>query len=135
MSFISSAGTAMTHGMNVAGRQPGAAAASTVGWSDAAIGVIALIVVQGMLLAWALSEIGFDPILLRDLALVAGTSLAAPFIIFFLAAKATGHAGELPAIFLYLSLVLILTQATSAILSNFGVQTSVWIGIISVFMA
>ena len=93
-----------------------------VGWTYGIAGIAILIVAQGALLFW--SARGLDPAVTRDLAIVAITALAVPFILFAVIAATVGRTARLPAAFLYLGVILAVLQIVSAVLSNFGSGSS-----------
>jgi len=93
-----------------------------VGWTYGIIGIAILVVVQGALLFWSAGDLG--PAVIRDLAIVAATALAVPFILFAIIASTVGRTARLPAAFLYMGVVFAVLQIVSAVLSNFGSSSS-----------
>jgi hypothetical protein len=136
MSFFRAMNTATMHGLNSASRRPDMPAASTVTWRDAAIGVAILILVQAMLFAWTFVEMGaFYIEILRDLGLVTALAFALPFLVFFIVARLASATEKLPAVFLYLALLLAFFQLLSAAFQQFNIRSSVGLGMMAVAIA
>jgi hypothetical protein len=93
-----------------------------VGWTYGIIGIAILVAAQGGLLLWSASDLG--PAVLRDLAIVAFTALAIPFIVFVVIAATLRRMDRLPAAFLYMGVIFAALQVISAVLSNFGSSSS-----------
>lgn len=93
-----------------------------VSWTYGIIGIAILIIAQGVLLFWSAGDLG--PAVIRDLAIVAFTALAVPFILFAIIAASVRRTERLPAAFLYMGVVFAVLQIVSALLSNFGSSSS-----------
>jgi hypothetical protein len=136
MSFLRAMNTASMHGLNSASRRPDMPAASTVTWRDAAIGIGILIVVQALLFAWTFAEMGaFYIEILRDLGLATALAFAVPFLVFLIVARLAGATDKLPAIFLYLALLLAFFQLLSAAFQQFNIRSSLGLGMMAVALA
>jgi hypothetical protein len=93
-----------------------------VGWAYGIIGIAILVLAQGGLLLWSAGDLGPD--VLRDLAIVAFSALAIPFIVFVVIAATLSRMDRLPAAFLYMGVIFAGLQIISAVLSNFGSSSS-----------
>jgi hypothetical protein len=133
MSFSNAARTAVAHGLNMASRRPDTATATTVTWNDAGIGIVLLIAVQAALFAWTFMAVGqFVPVMLRDVALTVALSFAVPFFIFLVVARLSGQSDKLPAIFLFLALMLTAVQIMGALVSLADSSSSLTVAILAV---
>lgn len=120
------------------GRTPEAAeAARQVSWNDAVIGIVAMLVLQAVLLVVPFA--GALPEALRavvDFALLALVMTAVPFAVTGSAGLLLDRRDTLPALFLFLALVLALSQLIGIILGAFGVGAgTAMLGILGYFSA
>ncbi len=120
------------------GRAPAPdAAAPGVSWTDAVTGIVVMVVLQAVLLV-----VPFAPALpeaLRavvDFALLALVMTAVPYVVVGGAGLLLDQRDRLPALFLFLALVLALSQLVGIILGAFGVGAgTAMIGILGYFSA
>ena len=120
------------------GRAPASdEAASGVSWTHAVTGIVAMLVLQAVLLVVPFA--GALPEALRavvDFALLALVMTAVPFVVIGAAGLLLDKRDRLPALFLFLALVLALSQLVGIILGAFGVGAgTAMIGILGYFSA
>jgi hypothetical protein len=118
------------------GRTPTDAAAG-VNWTQAVTGIVWMVVVQAVLLLVPFA--GALPEALRavvDFGLLAIVMTAVPFVVVGGAGLLLGKREQLPAVFLFLALVLALSQLIGIILGAFGVSAgTAMMGILGYFTA
>lgn len=111
--------------------------AASVTWTHAVTGIVGLVVLQAALLVVPFA--GALPEALRavvDFAMVQLVTTAVPFAVVGGAAMLLNRREQLPAMFLFLALVLALTQLVGVILGGFGVSAgTALLGILGYFVA
>ncbi len=122
MRFTEAIGVAFITGSNRKPVEGAVDRAGEISWAQAITGIIILVLVQAGLLVWSSSGLGAE--VQRDLAIVAYVALAAPFVLFAIAAALVNQQERLPGAFLYLSLILAGLQLLSAIVSYMGTGAS-----------
>lgn len=119
------------------GQAADASAAASVTWTHAVTGIVGMVILQAVLLVVPFAEA--LPEALRaviDFAVLALVTTAVPFIVVGGAAQVLGKQEQLPALFLFLALVLALSQLVGIILGAFGVSAgTAMIGILGYFVA
>lgn len=119
------------------GRTAAGESAAPVSWTHAVTGIVAMAVLQVVLLVVPFA--GALPEALRavvDFALLALVMTAVPFVVVGAAGLMLGKQEQLPAFFLFLALVLALSQLVGLILGAFGVSAgTAMIGILGYFVA
>ena len=133
MNFLAAAQAALTIGFGRKGTNIEAARGYAFTWLDAVIAVIVLIGIQIALFVWSFSGTdGVPSALIRDMGIVVLLSLAAPFVIYWIAAATARAMNRLPGALVYLALLLAAMQILSAILSSFGQSTMAAVGLLAV---
>ena len=134
MNFLAAVQAALRIGM---GRKDGAteaARAYTFTWLDAVIAAIVLVGVQIALFVWSFSGVdGLPSAVVRDTGLVIILSLALPYAIYWITARAAKVMAALPGAYVFLALVLAALQIVSAVLANLGQSTTAAVGLLAVF--
>lgn len=120
------------------GRAPATAdSASTVSWTHAVTGIVGMVILQAVLLVVPFA--GALPEALRavvDFGVLALVMTAVPFVVVGAAALLLNKREQLPALFLFLALVLALSQLVGIILGAFGIGAgTAMIGILGYFVA
>ncbi len=120
------------------GRAPATdGSAASVSWADATTGIVGMAILQAVLLVVPFA--GALPEALRavvDFAVLALVTTAVPFAVVGGAALLLGKREQLPALFLFLALVLALSQLVATILGAFGVSAgTAMLGILGYFVA
>jgi heme/copper-type cytochrome/quinol oxidase subunit 4 len=110
---------------------------TSVSWTHAVTGIVLLAILQVLLLVVPFA--GALPEALRavvDFALLALVMTAVPFVVVGAAGLLLGKQGQLPTFFLFLALVLALSQLVGTILGAFGISAgTAMIGILGYFVA
>ncbi len=101
MRFTEAIGVAFITGSNRKPVEGAVDRAGEISWAQAITGIIILVLVQAGLLVWSSSGLGAE--VQRDLAIVAYVALAAPFVLFAIAAALVNQQERLPGAFLYLT--------------------------------
>ena len=120
------------------GRAPATAdSASTVSWTHAVTGIVGMVILQAVLLVVPFA--GALPEALRavvDFGVLALVMTAVPFIVVGAAALLLNKREQLPALFLFLALVLAISQIVGLVLGALGVSSgTALIGILAFFTA
>lgn len=114
-----------------------AAGGTAVTWTHATTGIVVLMLLQAAILIGPF--IGTLPEGLRaliDFAAIALIMLVVPFLVLYGAAQLTKKAEQLPAIFLFLALILAVSQVVALVLGAFGISSSTaLVGILAYFTA
>jgi hypothetical protein len=103
-----------------------------IGWLYGITGIVVLVAVQVGLIMVPFGGASLDSEIVRDLMIVAFAGLAVPFILFVIAAIATGTTNRLPAAFLYLGIVLAILQVVSGLLASFSSVSTFMLGVLGV---
>lgn len=111
--------------------------AANVTWTHAATGIVVLVILQAaLLIAPFVGTLPEALLAVTDFAVVAVLMLAVPFAILGSAALLLNKREQLPAIFLFLALVLAIGQIAALILGAFGINShTVLAGVLAGFVA
>ena len=132
--FLSAVGTAT---QTAFGRAPATDSPATASWTHAVAGIVVMALLQVVLLVVPFA--GALPEALRavvDFALLALVMTAVPFVVVGAAGLLLGKQEQLPGFFLFLALVLALSQLVGLIIGAFGISAgTAMIGILGYFVA
>jgi len=109
----------------------------TVTWTHAVTGIVVLAILQAAIIVWSLSSMPLEALRVSvDFGTVAIVTLAAPFVVLGAAAVLLKRE-QLPAIYLFMALVLAISQIALLALGAFGVGSAgpALVGLVGYFSA